>query len=131
MNDVKPPDSAVTAGPKKRTLIHMLFEGTPFAFNHGEFYLEFIVQALPCYIFLVTFTIRYYAIKDLGFPKRRTMGLLLLSKLFLTLALLLVRVLQISAAFYLPQFWLYRNPYALLYAQFVVAQSLSFYLLLH
>jgi len=49
----------------------LLEESHPFIKAYrGQPYIEFCIAALPCYLFLVAFVIRYLAIKDLGTPKR-------------------------------------------------------------
>jgi len=35
----------------------------------GNFFLEFFVQAIPCYIFVLAYFKRYKEIKDLGSPR--------------------------------------------------------------
>lgn len=68
-------------------------DATMIYFYHGDPLLEFVIAAIPCYLFIVAFIIRYLAIKDLGFPKRLKFGYLLIFKLVLTMGIMLVRFL--------------------------------------
>lgn len=100
-------------------------------FYRGQFYLEYFVSAIPCYIFVITFIIRYLAIKDLGFPKRLSFGYLLIFKIIFTMGIMFLRLLQIFQAFddYNPEDPYSSNPfYSLFYLQFVAAHGLSLYL---
>jgi hypothetical protein len=47
------------------------------------------------------------ALKEIGYPKRISLGYLLLFKLIATLCIITVRMLQILAAFYSTEFWLH------------------------
>jgi hypothetical protein len=59
----------------------------------GNTFLEFFVTAIPCYLFFVSFFIRYMAIKDLGFPKRVAFGYILTFKILLTFSVIVVRLM--------------------------------------
>jgi hypothetical protein len=65
----------------------------------GNFALEFFIQAIPCYIFFAAFIKRHKQISDLGFPRRTFFGWLLNVKIFLSVFMMLLRILQIMHAF--------------------------------
>ncbi|TNV82836.1 hypothetical protein FGO68_gene10408 [Halteria grandinella] len=61
----------------------------------GSIEWEFIVQAIPCYILLVTSIYRLYQIKDHGQPRQMRYGWQLSLKLLLSAMVILLRILQI------------------------------------
>jgi len=59
----------------------------------GSIALEFFLQAIPCYIFIACFIKRHKEIKDLGLPRKTKFGALLNTKVALSVAIIIIRLL--------------------------------------
>jgi len=94
------------------------------------YYEEFLVQALPCYLFYAAFTLRILAIRHIGLSKQRRLPHVIVVRALLTLGLLAVRIGQAVTAFLVESYWLSHKPWlSLLYLQFIGAYICTLILL--
>lgn len=66
-----------------------------FSSDHADYQWEFIMQAVPCYAFVVSFVVRLCQLKDLGLPRRSRFSRHLKFELGVTGSLIFIRLLLI------------------------------------
>ena len=92
---------------------------------------DFVLKAIPCYVFWITAALRFYVIRDFGDVRARSYPKTLVAKILVHLVLQVVYIAFIVYAFTTDRFWLKDSErvYALIYTEYLLTWFISLLLL--